>query len=75
MNWDGWDIALYVSSGYVAVRVLVWMMAAKRDGLLERFREQMQRRKEAEERKKKEKEKRLRRPWRRADDEDEAKAA
>lgn len=76
LNLDGWDIALYVSAGYVAVRTLVWMMAARRDGLRERFRRQMEGRREAERGAKKGKQQQSRRSHPPGEQyEDEAKAA
>ena len=69
MSMDGWDIALYVLAAYLAVRILVRMMAARRDRLIEQFRQEMEHRRQEEEKKKQN------RRSRRQTDEEEAKAA
>lgn len=38
---NGWDIALWVIVGYVAVAALVRLMVRRRDQLLEEFRSRM----------------------------------
>ncbi len=53
---NGWDIALLLVVGYVAVVALVRLMAQRRDELLEEFRRRMKaekKRKEAEKRQRK----------------------
>ena len=50
---DGWDLALLVGAGYVAVTALVRLMIRRRDQLLDEFRREMAkqtRRKETERR-------------------------
>ena len=51
-NMTGWDIALFVVAGYVAVMSMTRLMIRRRDALLVEFREKVnaeQKRKEAEE--------------------------
>ncbi len=51
-NMDGWDVALLVVSGYVAVVTLVRLMARRRNQMMEEFRRELKkekRRKQAEE--------------------------
>ena len=38
---DGWDVALWVVAGYLALTPLVRMMLARRERLLVRFRAEM----------------------------------
>ncbi len=48
---DGWDVALLVAAGYVAVSALVQLMIRRRDQAVGEFRAQLakeQRRREAE---------------------------
>ena len=37
-NMDGWDVAVALIAGYVAVTTLVRLMIAKRDAVVERLR-------------------------------------
>jgi hypothetical protein len=51
---DGWDVALLVVAGYVAIMALVHLMIRRRDQMVEQFRKEMdkeKKRREAEERK------------------------
>ena len=55
-NMDGWDVALVVVAGYVALVTLVRLMIRRRDQLMDEFRRKMRkekRRKEAEEQQRK----------------------
>jgi hypothetical protein len=52
-NMDGWDVALLVLAGYVALVTLVRLMIGRRDQMLDEFRRRLRiekQRKEAEER-------------------------
>jgi heme exporter protein D len=52
-NLDGWDVALLVVAGYVALVALVRLMIRRRDQMLSEFRRKLKKekqRKEAEER-------------------------
>lgn len=40
-NMDGWDVALLVAAGYVAVMALVRLMIRRRDQMLETFRREV----------------------------------
>ena len=53
---DGWDVALLVVAGYVALVTLVRLMIRRRNQMLDEFRRELRkekRRKEAEERERK----------------------
>lgn len=55
-NMDGWDVALLVVAGYVALVTLVRLMIRRRNQMLDEFRRELRkekRRKEAEERERK----------------------
>ena len=55
-NMDGWDVALLVVAGYVALVTLVRLMIRRRNQMLDEFRSELKkekRRKEAEERERK----------------------
>ena len=40
-NMDGWDVALLVMAGYVAVISLVRLMVARRDQMMKAFRKEV----------------------------------
>ena len=40
-NMDGWDVALLVAAGYVAVTTLVQLMIRRRDQAVGEFRKQL----------------------------------
>ncbi len=42
---DGWDVALLVAAGYLAVTALVRLMIRRRDQLVEHFRRDVEREK------------------------------
>ncbi len=55
-NMDGWDVALLVVAGYVALVTLVRLMIRRRNQMLDEFRRELKkekRRKQAEERERK----------------------
>lgn len=55
-NMDGWDVALLVVAGYVALVTLVRLMIRRRNQMLDELRRELRkgkRRKEAEERERK----------------------
>ena len=58
---DGWDVAVLVVAGYLAIVVLVRLMVVERDRLLARFRselqQEVQRQKLAEKQRKKQEQK------------------
>ena len=45
-NMDGWDVALLVAAGYLAVTALVRLMIRRRDQLVEHFRRDVKREKQ-----------------------------
>ena len=55
-NMDGWDVALLVVAGYVALVTLVRLMIRRRNQMLDEFRRELKKekgRKEGEERERK----------------------